>query len=480
MRAVERIIYDDIDGYDFDEYRNLLLEVYLDNGGPKHGSPEQYITDDDVWTFIYDRQDNDFMEEKSALRESLDLGYGFLAKGVNKRWDGTSRGYEIVDDFNNLLDGGYGGLLNGCDKCKIWDENGHLHIEGTHHDGGICFEVRPLTSDGRDLLDAAEYEDTDTIKEITGESTLGIKDAIRRAWNDLSGELAIIPRFAEKEYGLPPVAFEIEDKDRLNHMIHISPSIPDFDAITDTLGKSLGGRFPVKLYAESDRYGLELESAEAKNHVGGYWIKEEDFPLVEEAAKAVIGAVDINFVSMNVGGRSDLACSSDDSYVLAQLAHDSDSYVRERVASNPNTSPETLAELAKDIYEDVRYEVAHNENTPFGIIESLSRDEDEEVRGMALLSLAVDPRTPPDVLSELAYSEYWQLRQNISYNDNTPNETLAELTKNSNKFVRLAATNALAARNQIQAPTSRAEAARAEASKLSIKAEGGHNHSLGR
>ena len=57
----------------------------------------------------------------------------------------------------------------------------------------------------------------------------------------------------------------------------------------------------------------------------------------------------------------------------------SDYDVRVSVAENPSTSVDVLTELAKDSDWEVRAKVAENPNTPAGVLIELSKDEDDRV-----------------------------------------------------------------------------------------------------
>ena len=94
----------------------------------------------------------------------------------------------------------------------------------------------------------------------------------------------------------------------------------------------------------------------------------------------------------------------------------SDYDVRISVARNPNTSADVLTELAKDSYWCVRSYVARNPNTPADVLTELAKDSDYIVRRNA----AGNPNTSSDVLTELAKDSYWCVRSYAAGNPNTP------------------------------------------------------------
>ena len=86
------------------------------------------------------------------------------------------------------------------------------------------------------------------------------------------------------------------------------------------------------------------------------------------------------------------------SHTLARLASDERGYVRQAVAGNPATPPETLAGLAWDCIDGVRQELAKNRYCPFVAQEILSRDSNEYIR----LLVAEQAHTLPCILERLA------------------------------------------------------------------------------
>ena len=61
---------------------------------------------------------------------------------------------------------------------------------------------------------------------------------------------------------------------------------------------------------------------------------------------------------------------------------------------------------------DVRISVAGNPNTPADVLTELAKDSDCDVR----ISVAGNPATPADVLTELAKDSDWHVRRNAACN----------------------------------------------------------------
>jgi hypothetical protein len=77
-----------------------------------------------------------------------------------------------------------------------------------------------------------------------------------------------------------------------------------------------------------------------------------------------------------------------------------------RIASDGNTSPETLAVLATDEDSDVRWRVAYNRNTPPETLELLAQDENSDVRWQ----VARNPNATEEILLTIkAYEKFKHL-----------------------------------------------------------------------
>ena len=54
-----------------------------------------------------------------------------------------------------------------CDYIKIWMENGHFYVKGSHHDGTDEVEVKEITDRGNDYYDNWNYgSDNRTEREV--------------------------------------------------------------------------------------------------------------------------------------------------------------------------------------------------------------------------------------------------------------------------------------------------------------------------
>ncbi|MBY0356480.1 MAG: tetratricopeptide repeat protein [Candidatus Obscuribacterales bacterium] len=86
---------------------------------------------------------------------------------------------------------------------------------------------------------------------------------------------------------------------------------------------------------------------------------------------------------------------------LRKLAEKKPEAVVERVAENPGTKPETLEALSVHESATVRTAVSENQNTPGDVLQSLAADDSPDVR----YRLAENPHTPETILDSLSEDE---------------------------------------------------------------------------
>lgn len=125
--------------------------------------------------------------------------------------------------------------------------------------------------------------------------------------------------------------------------------------------------------------------------------------------RVIITAAKADISKMNVDERKDLANTTDDLKVLAKLANDSEIWVRNKVAKNPNCPESILRKLAQDDNEYVRTGVSDN------------------------------PNCPESILLKLAHDKFWMVQVGVARNINTPKSTVEELARIGDFLVRPAA-----------------------------------------
>ena len=175
--------YDLSETYPDEDIRENILES---------GYEEDEITDEKMWNmrYIYDEFDWECAKDELS-RFFLNNGNKWMIFGEVGRWDGVYKAGTLFDTFNDF----FYDATKDCDYIHFYDENGHLYLTCSHHDGTCCYEIKEVTDKGVQYLE--NWEDN---------------------WNDKRTEEYVhtqifnkysrIPRFAEKVYGCKRTEYE--------------------------------------------------------------------------------------------------------------------------------------------------------------------------------------------------------------------------------------------------------------------------------
>lgn len=174
--AKERVIFQN---YDLDNYEEEYKAEYADEDGE--------INENAMWDWIYDSLDIEFeiiFDELCHFFNNQIIAFGSVG-----RWDGVYTGGNV---FNNFKEAFYS-LTKDCDYIKIYDENGHLYIHCSHHDGSCSYELKELTTAGEEYYDRWNYGcDNRTAKQCH---------------NQIIKRYSKLPNFVNKYYGCPKVEY---------------------------------------------------------------------------------------------------------------------------------------------------------------------------------------------------------------------------------------------------------------------------------
>lgn len=184
----ERIIYNNYDVNSlYEEAKDYLIEEGNENP-----------TESEIWDEYYLQIQITWDDEKERLTEFFNNIDNIAFFGEVGRWDEIYKAGKIGSDFWKL----FSEATRDCDYWKIWDENGHMYLTCSHHDGSCHFEIKEVTDKGREYLD--NWEDN---------------------WNDKRSEAYVhnkiyerysrTPRFAEKIYGCKRFEYEPVSKEVL-------------------------------------------------------------------------------------------------------------------------------------------------------------------------------------------------------------------------------------------------------------------------
>ncbi len=189
MIAKERIIFQN---YDLDGYEEQYKEMCEENG--------EEFSENAMWDWVYFILDEDFSIALAELENHFNNK--IIAFGSVGRWNGVYDGGKV---FNNFKDA-YWAMTKDCDYVKIYDENGHLFIHCSHHDGSCSFEIKELTKKGEEYFDRWEYS-YDNRSE-------------RDCHNQIIKRYSKIPNFVHKVYGCKVREYEPTTKESLQKKLN--------------------------------------------------------------------------------------------------------------------------------------------------------------------------------------------------------------------------------------------------------------------
>lgn len=187
MAGKRRIIFDNIHPCDKEEARNIIWETNGEEENPYEWTTPEDISDDEVFATI-DRweqeQYDDWVIEFSAFLHNR----MWLACGTVGRWDGTFSGGKLFSSFSELMSG-----FSDCDYFIVYDVNGHLYINGYHHDGVISMEIKELTPKGEDYASRHCWDMSD-------------RELHEKLWNE--HWYTRLPNYAYHTFGCKRVEYE--------------------------------------------------------------------------------------------------------------------------------------------------------------------------------------------------------------------------------------------------------------------------------
>lgn len=168
----------------FDEERDFVFDMYAEENGWEDVDD---VPDDEVWDAIAFSNDCEWDNAKYDIEKFIRENGPLLVVGSLGLWDGRYDGGKICRDFRELA-----GAWEHCDYIKIYDQNGHMYIECSHHDGTNYWECKLLTEKGENYAEDHSWDMYD-------------RDLHKRLWND--SHYTRLPHFAHKVYGCRKTAY---------------------------------------------------------------------------------------------------------------------------------------------------------------------------------------------------------------------------------------------------------------------------------
>lgn len=185
-----------------------VIEMLIENGVYTEEERDE-ITDHNIWEERYFLDECDWDEAKALLNRVFNNAYKLLVVGSVGRWNGVYSGGNIYDTLDEVLSD----CAEDCNYVEFYDENGHLFLHCTHHDGSCSFEIKALTEEGYNYYSNWNYNWSDKRSEAY-------------IYNKLVERYSRLFRIAEKEWGCP--AREYETASRENLLSHFAKEARSF------------------------------------------------------------------------------------------------------------------------------------------------------------------------------------------------------------------------------------------------------------
>ena len=139
------VFYDNYNLEELEEEARENLAEMKENDDP---------SESEIWDEIYILDD---FNREDAWAELDDIFNGnYLAIGTCGRWDGTYDGGFVFKTFKELMS-----RFEDCVYFKIWIENNHFYVKGSHHDGTDMVEVKEITERGFQYYENWNYGSDD-------------------------------------------------------------------------------------------------------------------------------------------------------------------------------------------------------------------------------------------------------------------------------------------------------------------------------
>lgn len=165
---------------------------YIKDCLKENGYEEDDITEEAMNRERYFYDEMDWQDAKCSLEEFFSKnGDSWIAVGKVGLWHGVYPAGTVFEEFDKF----FYEAVKDCDYWHLYDENGHLYLRCSHHDGTNLFEIRRITDQGIKFLE--RWEDNWDDKR----SEQYIHTQIMKRYSRL-------PQFAKKVYGCKRFEYE--------------------------------------------------------------------------------------------------------------------------------------------------------------------------------------------------------------------------------------------------------------------------------
>jgi len=166
-----------------DEMRAAAIESIIENS--IEDITEENITEQEITDEIYFMDEINWEDAKRELEDFFSDNKTYIIYGNVGRWNGNFKAGHIFTDFEDA----FYKAIKDCDYWEFTDDNGHLLLKCSHHDGTNYFEIREVTERGAEYFDRWNYNWSD-------------KRTEEYVHNQIINKYSRLPRFAEKVYGI--------------------------------------------------------------------------------------------------------------------------------------------------------------------------------------------------------------------------------------------------------------------------------------
>lgn len=167
----------------------VVKEILMENG---YYETEDDISDETIWKERYIQDEFDWDDAKYELENFFrNKGNKWMIFGSVGRWDGVYKAGTLFETFNDF----FYKATKDCDYIHFYDENGHLYLTCSHHDGTCHYEIKEVTDKGIEYLENWEDDWND-------------KRTEEYVHTQIFNRYSRLPRFAERVYGCPKVEYQ--------------------------------------------------------------------------------------------------------------------------------------------------------------------------------------------------------------------------------------------------------------------------------
>ena len=167
--------------YDNDRFEDTAEYIFDEYADEEGWDTVEDVPEDEIWREMQFSDECAWDDAKYDLEHFLKENGPMLVVGSLGLWYGNCRGGKICYNFRDLA-----GAWEDCDYINIYDQNGHLYIECSHHDGTNMYECKLLTERGEQYAEDHGWDMYDS-------------ELHEKLWND--SHYTHLPHYAHKVWG---------------------------------------------------------------------------------------------------------------------------------------------------------------------------------------------------------------------------------------------------------------------------------------